>query len=101
MWRLTRRLQTNGRNSVARLLLLVVMALAIVVAAAVGAIVLVLLLLAAVVLFAAFYLRAQWVRRQLGLNVRPRHARGNLDGFTLEGEYTLHRADSEKPERKS
>jgi len=100
MWRVIHRLQASGRHPVVRLLLLVVMALAAVAAAAVGAVVLVILLMFAVILFTVLYLRAQWMRRQLGLNLHPRRAQDSRNGVTLEGEFTVHRADSDKPERK-
>lgn len=100
MWRLTRRLPTTGRNPVTGILLLVMMALGAVAVIAVGTVVLVILLLAAVMFFTVLYLRTQWLRHQLGLNVHPRNVHRNRDGVTLEGEYTVHHAESEKPDRK-
>ncbi|MGH8401720.1 MAG: hypothetical protein ACRESU_11525 [Gammaproteobacteria bacterium] len=53
-----------------------------------GAIVMAIVFGAGLLLFIAFYIRLWWVRRRLGLDLRPRHPR-RTRGNTIEGEYTV------------
>lgn len=70
----------------------VLMAIAVIAAACVmvflGAIVMAIVFGAGLVLFIAFYVRLWWIRRRLGLDLRPRHPR-HTRGNTIEGEYTV------------
>ncbi|HET7394902.1 MAG TPA: hypothetical protein VFK12_00535 [Gammaproteobacteria bacterium] len=59
-----------------------------------GAIVMAVIFGAGLVLFIAFYVRLWWIRRRLGLDLRPRHPRRTQGGNTIEGEYTV---EHEKP----
>ena len=72
----------------------VLMAIAVIAAACVmvflGAIVMAIVFGAGLVLFVAFYVRLWWIRRRLGLDLRPRHPR-RTGGNTIEGEYTVER----------
>ncbi|MGH8373241.1 MAG: hypothetical protein ACRETO_10990 [Gammaproteobacteria bacterium] len=69
-------------------------AVAIIVAACImvflGAIVMAVVFGAGLLLFIAFYVRLWWIRRRLGLDLRPRHPR-RTGGSTIEGEYTVER----------
>lgn len=75
----------------------VLMAIGIIAAACVmvflGAIVMAIVFGAGLVLFIAFYVRLWWIRRRLGLDLRPRHPRRTY-GNTIEGEYTVERNES-------
>ena len=75
----------------------VLAAIAIVAAAGVmiflGAIVMAAILGAGLLLVIAFYIRLWWIRRRLGLDLRPRHPR-RTGGNTIEGEYTVEGKDS-------
>lgn len=70
----------------------VLMAVAVIAAACIvvflGAIVMAIVFGAGLLLFIAFYVRLWWVRRRLGLDLRPRHPR-RTRGNTIEGEYTV------------
>lgn len=66
-----------------------------------GAIVMAVVFGAGLLLFIAFYVRLWWIRRRLGLDLRPRHPR-RTRGNTLEGEYTVEHENrpSDDPSRK-
>ncbi|HET7922295.1 MAG TPA: hypothetical protein VFM15_06030 [Gammaproteobacteria bacterium] len=81
------------------------MAAAVVAAACVvvflGAIVMAVVFGVGLLLLLAFYLRLWWIRRRLGLDLRPRHPR-RTGGSVIEGEYTVERetpADDRRDER--
>jgi hypothetical protein len=71
-----------------RLLVAVVVIAAACVMVFLGAIVMAVVFGAGLVLFIAFYVRLWWIRRRLGLDLRPRHPR-RTRGSTIEGEYTV------------
>ena len=60
-----------------------------------GAIVMAAVLGAGLVLVIAFYIRLWWIRRRLGLDLRPRHPR-RTRGNVIEGEYTVERKETER-----
>lgn len=65
-----------------------------------GAIVMAVVFGAGLVLFIAFYVRLWWIRRRLGLDLRPRHPR-RTHGSTIEGEYTVQRDDAPEDDERS
>ena len=80
----------------ARVLVLLLVAVSVVVALFFGVIIIVIVIGIAFILFIFLYARTWWLRRKLGLNVRPRHQRRpNDDGVTIEGEYTVERSDED------
>lgn len=58
-----------------------------------GAIVMAIVFGTGLLLFIAFYVRLWWIRRRLGLDLRPRHPR-RTRGNVIEGEYTVEREES-------
>jgi hypothetical protein len=79
---------TRGPNSLQRILVAIVLVAAAGVMIFLGAIVMAVVFGAGLILFIAFYVRLWWVRRRLGLDLRPRHPR-RTRGTTIEGEYTV------------
>lgn len=87
----------GGRSPVTRILIALLLVLAGVVALIFGAVILVVLLGTAAIFFALWYLRGWWLRRKLGLNVRPRHVhKRHAAGVTIEGEYTVEDAKDKR-----
>lgn len=73
-----------------RILVTVVVIAAACVVVFLGAIVMAVVFGVGLLLLIAFYVRLWWIRRRLGLDLRPRHPR-RTGGNTLEGEYTVER----------
>lgn len=78
----------RGPNLLQRMLVAIALVAAASVMIFLGAIVMAVIFGAGLVLFIAFYVRLWWVRRRLGLDLRPRHPR-RTGGATIEGEYTV------------
>jgi hypothetical protein len=76
------------QSPLGRLLVAVVVIAAACIMIFLGAIVMAVVFGAGLLLFIAFYVRLWWVRRRLGLDLRPRHPR-RTRGNTIEGEYTV------------
>lgn len=80
----------RGPNLLQRVLVAIALIAAASVMIFLGAIVMAVVFGAGLALFIAFYVRLWWVRRRLGLDLRPRHPR-RTRGTTIEGEYTVKR----------
>ncbi|HEX5340077.1 MAG TPA: hypothetical protein VFX47_04290 [Gammaproteobacteria bacterium] len=79
---------TQESGPLRRLLVAVAVIAAACVAVFLGAIVMAVVFGVGLLLFVAFYVHLWWVRRRLGLDLRPRHPR-RTRGHTIEGEYTV------------
>lgn len=88
----------SGAGPITRVLVSLLLILVIAVAVFFGLIFLVVLAGVLMILFVIFYVRTWWLRRRLGLNVRPRPQQPGDGGVTIDGEYTVEDAKPGKPE---
>lgn len=87
------RYATGNQSPIRRVLAAIVIVAAAGIMIFLGAIVMAAILGAGLLLVIAFYIRLWWIRRRLGLDLRPRHPR-RTRGHTIEGEYTVQDKDS-------
>ncbi|MHB8423918.1 MAG: hypothetical protein ACYDB9_02010 [Gammaproteobacteria bacterium] len=96
MFRLQNTQSERPPGLVARVLVLLLVAVSVVVALFFGVIIIAIVIGIGLILFVFLYARTWWLRRKLGLNVRPRHQRrANDNGITIEGEYTVEHPDED------